>query len=129
LQYQGATSVYSPSQRQNVSIDPIKLRQAIINFKVTDGLLPSEKGDESTESRQIAMQVIGSSQAIGGAYNIAPMFSYIMKTENVDLTAFEKSPQQQAYEQALASWQMVAMETAKKGGTPAAQPTAATVRI
>jgi hypothetical protein len=122
LQYQGATSVYSPSQRQNVSIDPIKLRQAIINFKVTDGLLPSEKV-MSTESRQIAMQVIGSSAAIGGAYNIAPMFSYIMKTENVDLTAFEKSPQQQAYEQALASWQMVAMETAKKGGTPAAQPT------
>jgi len=121
LQYQGPTSIYSPSQKQNVDIDPVKLRQAIINFKVTDGLLPSEKV-MSTESRQIAMQVIGSSQAIGGAYNIAPMFSYIMKTENVDLTAFEKSPQQQAYEQALAAWQMVSIESAKKGVTPQPQP-------
>jgi len=122
LQYQGAESVYSPSQKQQVAVDPVALRRAIINFKVTDGLLPSEKV-MSTESRQIAMQVIGSSGAIGAAYNIAPMFSYIMKTENVDLSAFEKSPQQQAYEQALASWQMVAMESAKKGATPSPQPT------
>lgn len=121
LQYQGAESIYSRTQKQNVSVDPVLLRQAIINFKVTDGLLPSEKV-MSSESRQIAMQVIGSSQAIGGAYNIAPMFSYIMKTENVDLSAFEKSPQQQAYEQALASWQMVSMEAAKKGISPGAQP-------
>ena len=121
LQFQGATSIYSPTQRQNVSIDPVKLRQAIISFKITDGLLPSEKV-MSTESRQIAMQVIGSSQAIGGAYNIAPMFSYIMKTENVDLSPFEKSPQQQAYEQALSAWQMVSMESAKKGVGPGPQP-------
>lgn len=121
LQYQGNTSVYSPSQKQNVAVDPILLRQAIINFKVTDGLLPAEKVI-STESRRIAMQVIGTSPNIGAAFNIAPMFSYIMKTENVDLTPFQKSPQQQAYEQALSSWQMVAMEAAKKGTTPSAMP-------
>jgi hypothetical protein len=122
LQYQGETSVYSPSQQQNVDVDPVLLRQAIINFKVTDGLLPSEKVI-STESRQIAMQVIGTSPNIGAAFNIAPMFSYIMKTENVDLSAFEKSPQQQAYEQALGAWQAVSMEAAKKGVAPGAQPT------
>lgn len=114
LQYQGATSIYSRSQRQNVSVDPVALRQAIINFKITDGLLPSEKV-MSTESRQIAMQVIGSSQAIGSAYNIAPMFSYIMKSENVDLEPFEKDEPQIAYEQALAAWQAVAMKAAEKG--------------
>jgi len=121
LQYQGETSVYSPSQQQNVDVDPVLLRQAIINFKVTDGLLPSEKVI-STESRQIAMQVIGTSPNIGAAYNIAPMFSYIMKTENVDLSAFEKSPQQQAYEQALGAWQAVSIEAAKKGTAPSAPP-------
>ena len=114
LQYQGAESIYSRSQRQQVQVDPIALRQAIINFKITDGLLPSEKV-MSTESRQIAMQVIGSSQAIGSAYNIAPMFSYIMKSENVDLEPFEKDEPQQAYEQALAAWQAVALKAAEKG--------------
>lgn len=122
LQYQGATSIYSQSKKENVDVDPVLLRQAIINFKLTDGLLPAEKV-MSTESRQMAMQVIGTSPNIGAAYNIAPMFSYIMKTENVDLTAFEKSPAQQAYEQALTSWQMVSIEAAKKGAPPTAMPT------
>lgn len=123
LQYQKETSVYSPSRKEQVKIDPVVLRQAIINFKITDGLLPSEKV-MSADSRKIAMQVIGSSPTLAQGYNIAPMFSYIMKTENVDLSAFEKSPAQVAYEQALASWQAVAMKAAEKGleiSTP--QPT------
>lgn len=114
LQYQGAASVYSPSQKVQVAVDPVTLRQAIINFKITDGLLPSEKV-MSADSRKIAMQVIGSSQQLAQGYNIAPMFSYIMKTENVDLSAFEKSPAQMAYEQALGQWNMVAMKAAEKG--------------
>jgi len=40
----------------------------------------------------------------------------------VDLSPFEKSPQQQAYEQALSAWQMVSMESAKKGINPGPQP-------
>lgn len=114
LQYQGQESIYSPSAQQDVSIDPVVLRQAVVNFKVTDGLLPTEKVI-SGDSLKIAMQVIGSSGALAAGYNIAPMFSYIMKTENVDLAAFEKSPEQVAYEQALSQWQMVAIEAAKKG--------------
>lgn len=122
LQYQGEASIYSRSQQEMVDVDPVALRQAVINFKITDGLLPSEKV-MSTDTRNSAMQVIGSSEAIGRAYNVGPMFSYIMKSENVDLSAFEKSPQQITYEQALGSWQAVAMEAAKKGVTMAAQPT------
>jgi hypothetical protein len=121
LQFQGEASIYSRSQQQMVDVDPVALRRAIINFKITDGLLPSEKV-MSTQTRQSAMQVIGTSPAIGAAYNIGPMFSYIMKSENVDLAAFEKSPQQQAYEQAMSSWQMVAIEAAKKGVAPGPQP-------
>ena len=114
LQYQGGTTVYSPSQQQNVAIDPIALRQAVLNFKVTDGLLPKDKVI-SSDAMKIGMQVIGSSPQIGGAYNIGPLFSYLMKTENVNFGPFEKSPQQQAYEQAMAGWQQVAMQAAQKG--------------
>jgi hypothetical protein len=97
-----------------VDVDPVALRKTIINFKVTDGLLPSEKVI-SGDNMKIAMQVIGSSGPLAQGYNIAPMFSYLMKIDNVDFTPFEKSPAQQTYEQALNSWNMVAMEAAKKG--------------
>ena len=45
-----------------------------------------------------------------------------MKTQNVDLKPFEKSPAQQAYEQATAQWQQVVMEMAKQGVDPKQYP-------
>lgn len=114
LQYQAAGTVYSPSLEREVSIDPIALRQATLRFKITDGLTPKEKVI-SSDSRKVAMQVIGSSPQIGAAYNIGPLFSYIMKTENADLSAFEKSPEQQAYEQASANWSQLAQLAIQKG--------------
>ena len=114
LQYQGGTTVYSPTQQKNVAVDPVALRTATLNFKVTDGMLPKDKVIKS-DAMKIGMQVIGSSPQIGAAYNIGPMFSYLMKTENVNFAPFEKSPQQQAYEQALGAWNQVAMAAAQKG--------------
>lgn len=114
LQYQGATTVYSPTQQKAVQVDPVALRQAVINFKVTDGLLPKDKV-MSTEARKVAMQVIGSSPALAGAYNVAPLFTYIMKLENVNLGAFEKSQPQLAYEQASAAWGQAAQMAIQKG--------------
>ena len=114
LQYQGATTLLSEEKKQQVKIDPLKLRQAVLKFKVSDGLVPAEKlinGDAWTT----AMQVIGSNQQVGQAYNFAPMFSYLMKTQGADLSPFEKSPEQQAYEQAMSYWQQVVMEGMKQG--------------
>jgi hypothetical protein len=120
MQYQGTSSVYSPSQATVVNIDPLALRQAILNFKITDGLLPKEKVI-SKDALQGAMQVIGTSQAIAQSYNIGPLFSYLMKTENADLSAFEKSPEQVAYEQALGTWNNLAQLSIQKG-VPFQQP-------
>ena len=61
------------------------------------------------------MQVLGSSQILAQGYNIAPLFSYILKTENVDLSSFEKSQPQIAYEQAVAQWRMLAELAIQKG--------------
>ena len=50
-----------------------------------------------------------------------------MKTRNVDLKAFEKSPQQMAYEQALGAWQQlsqIALEKGTKFDQPQPQPAA-----
>jgi hypothetical protein len=61
------------------------------------------------------MQVLGSSQILAQGYNIAPLFSYLMKTENANLTPFEKSQPQIAYEQALGAWSQAATLALTKG--------------
>lgn len=112
MQYQAGVSIYSPSSAATVKIDPVALRKSQAVFKVTDGLTPTDKqisGDDFT----MAIQTMGSSQQIGAGYNLAPAFSYLMKTRNVDLTAFEKTPQQMAYEQAMGQWQNMATQVAE----------------
>lgn len=124
MQFQAGISIFSPSSQQVVKVDPIQLRQSFASYTLTDGLLPSDKvinGDDFT----VALQTIGSSPQIGAGYNLAPMFSYLMKTRNVDLKDFEKSPAQQAYEQATQQWQQLAEMAIQKGqqfNTPQPKP-------
>jgi hypothetical protein len=114
LQYQGGTSIYNREKQVAVEIDPIKLRQAVMEFKISDGLIPSSKLINA-ESYSVALQVLGSSPEIGAAYNIAPLFSYMMKTQGAKIADFEKSQEQMAYEQAVGSWQQVVLEAMKIG--------------
>jgi len=115
LQYQAGTSIFSPTRKEVIKIDPVKLRQSFATYKITDGLIPTDKVI-SAEEFAVAMQTIASSPQIGAAYNIGPMFSYLMKTRNVELTSFEKSPAQQAYEQAVGQWQQVCEMLGKQMG-------------
>jgi len=121
LQYQGGTTLYNRDKQVAVEIDPIKLRKSILDFKISDGLIPTDKlinGDTFA----VALQVIGSSPQISGGYNIAQLFSYLMKTQGANLTDFEKSPEQQAYEQAMAQWQQLSMLAIEKGIDPEKLP-------
>ena len=121
LQYQAAGSMYSPSLSAMVQIDPIALRKSAATFKVSDGLTPTDKLI-SSDDFTIAMQTIATSPAIGAAYNIGPMFSYLMKTKNLDLKFAEKSPAQQAYEQASQQWQEVVLQAIKGGAEQKSLP-------
>ena len=114
IQYQQGTTIFSPQQRTAVQIDPVELRKSFASYTLTDGLTPADKAIHGDELG-MAIQVMGSSPQIGAAYNIGPAFSYLMKTRNADLAPFEKSPQQQAFEQATQQWQQVAMMAAQKG--------------
>jgi hypothetical protein len=114
LQYHTGGEVYSAEAQRQVSIDPVALRKATLNFKMSDGLIPTEKLI-STEELGMAFQMLAQAPQIAQGYNIAPMFSYLMKTRNANLSPFEKSPQQLQYEQALAAWQQAAAEAAKAG--------------
>jgi hypothetical protein len=120
LQYEGGSKVYSRANEQYVLIDPIKLREAELEFKLSDGLTPSSK-ILNLPAFQTAMQVIGSSPQLAGAYQVQKLFSYLMKSQGANITEFEKSAEQVAYEQAVAQWQQVAMAYADKG-VPFNQP-------
>lgn len=121
LQYQQKTELYNRDKQQTVQVDPISLRQAAIHFKVSDGIIPEDK-EMGTDEFQTALQMIGTSPSIGAAYNIGPLFTYVMKLRGADLAPFEKSPLQLAYEQQVQQWQQVAMQAIKAGQQAPPQP-------
>lgn len=123
LQYQAGTKVFDPRTEKNVDIDPVKLRKAIVQFKVTDGLTPADKL-MSSEAFSTSLQTIANAPQIGNAYNMGPLFSYLMKMQGADLKPFEKSAEQQAYEAAVAQWQQVVIQMAdnNKDITPEQYP-------
>lgn len=112
LQFQGANAVYNNAKQAQVQVDPVALRKASLQFKVSDGLTPTDKLI-SSDALAVALQQIGSSPSIGAGYNIAPLFTYLMATQGAELKAFEKSPEQMAYEQAVNQWQQMCMQMAK----------------
>jgi hypothetical protein len=113
LQYQGGTMLYNREKKEQVKIDPVQLRKAVMQFKLSDGLTPTDKLMDS-DTFAVALQQIGTSQVIGAGYNMAPMFSYLMKLKGADLSPFEKSPQQQAYEQAMGQYQQMVIQLYKQ---------------
>ena len=74
------------------------------------------------DSWQVAIQSVTSSPDVMASYDVAPMISYLMKSRGADISPFEKSPQQIAFEQAMASWQAVAEMAAKNGQAVPPQP-------
>ena len=114
LQFQGGTTVYNRDKDVEVEIDPVALRNAVMEFRVSDGLVPASKL-LNTEAFGTALQAISASPQIGAGYNIAPLFSYFMKTQGAKITEFEKSAEQMAYEQALQTWQGLAQLSIEKG--------------
>lgn len=121
LQYQPEATIYNTEKAIQVQIKPEELRKAAVQFKMTDGLQPADKIINS-EEWGTAIQVIGASPQLSGAYNQGPMFSYLMKLRGADLRPFEKSQLQIMYEQQLASWQQVAIEAVKAGKPAPPQP-------
>lgn len=124
LQFQEDTTIYHRNTAQDINVQIDTIRQASVNFKVSDGIMPADK-IMSEDEFATALQVLGSSPQIAQGYNMAPLFSYVMKTRGADLTPFEKPPQQIQYEQQLQAWQMAAQMAAQKGApfsTPMPQP-------
>ena len=107
LQYQPTANLYSQAEEVAVKIDPVALRKATLEFKLTDGLVPAEKVMKA-ESLTVALQTMQAVPEIGAGYNITPMFSYMIKSTGGDLRPFEKPQEQIAFEQAMGQWERLA---------------------
>lgn len=112
LQYQGGISLFNREKEQVVNIDPVALRKAVLNFKISDGLLPTDKLINA-DSLQVAMQMVGSSPVLQAQYNVGPLFSYFLKTQGAKISEFEKSKEQIAYETAMQQWQQAVAQIAE----------------
>jgi hypothetical protein len=110
LQYQPATEYYNASSKQLVAIKPQELRQTAIQFKVSDGLLNSEKL-LNPELLQVFMQTIQTSPLMQAEFDIVGAFTYWCKMQGAQwFDDFRRTPQ----ERDTILKQITAMENAGK---------------
>lgn len=104
LQYQPETEIYNRERGVSVKVNPVALRKAAAVFKISDGMLPSDKM-LNTEEFQVASQILGSSPALAAGYRMEQVFSHLFKQRGVDLRPFEKTEAEKQYEQQMQAWQ------------------------
>ena len=95
LQFQGAASLLNRDMRQEVAIDPVELRKAMLEFKLTDGNLPADKL-MNTEMLTVFLQTAQAIPALTTEYDVLGMFIYFAKLRgSYWLEDFKRSPEQQ----------------------------------
>lgn len=104
LQYSTPGTIYSTVDKTTYEVDPQKLREASIQFKIADGLLPASK-IMSEPTMIAAFQTITQVPALQAGYNVPSLFSYIMQIRGFDISPFEI--QQQGMPPAGTETQMV----------------------
>ncbi len=125
LQYQPPTTILDAVNKKAVTIDPTKLRRALMSFKLSDGLLPSEKLTESQLFLQI-LQAAAPMPQFQVEYDIMGMIMYYFRLQGAHwLGDFKRNPEQQ---KATMSQMAQANQAAGKAGpqtVPESQPTPA----
>jgi len=130
LQFQQATKIVDQQSQEEVNVDPTELRKALITFKISDGLLNSEKLaslDIGTQIVQAATQL----PMIAQQYDIGAIVSYLWKLQGVDwLDDFKRDETgqaayiQQMQQNTMARGEMrnQAPPPPEEGGMPPGQP-------
>ena len=119
LQFQSAGKILNRESREEVEVDPVTLRNTLLEFKLTDGLLPADKMLNS-EMLTVFMQTAQAIPGVATEYDIMGMFLYWAKLKGAYwLDDFKRNPQQQ--NQAL---QTMAATAAAQNAQPAPQQAA-----
>ena len=95
MQFQTSDTILNREKKQLVKVDPVQLRQAILEFQLTDGMLSSDKM-MSPELLMVFLQTAQSIPTMATEYDIMGMFMYWAKLQGaVWLDDFKRNPQQQ----------------------------------
>lgn len=124
LQYQQGTTYINTEEKKAVEIDPVKLRNATLFFRVGDGFSPLDR-EMSTEEYAVALQTLQSVPALASEYKVGDMFAYLMQLRGADLRPFKLSKAEVDYNNQMAVWQQQAQLAAERGtafNAPMPQP-------
>lgn len=80
LQYQADAELYNVNTKGTVKINPQDLRKASLQFKISDGILPTDKL-LSTDLLQVFMQTIQTSPLMQAEFDIVGAFIYWCKMQ------------------------------------------------
>ena len=95
LQYQSAGTILNRNERQSVDVDPVELRKAMLEFKMTDGNLPADRLMNS-DMLMVFLQTAQAIPAVQSEYDILGMFLYWAKLRGAYwLEDFKRTPEQQ----------------------------------
>lgn len=95
LQYQQSGTLLNRDTRQPVEVDPVAMRQQMLEFKLTDGSLPADKM-MNTEILTVFMQTAQAMPGLATEYDVLGMFLYFAKLRGAYwLEDFKRNPQQQ----------------------------------
>lgn len=120
LQYQPPVSIINTAADKEVTVDPTKLREALIKFKISDGLLPSEKIIDPSMF-QALLQAAPAMPQIQMEYDLMGMLDYIMKLKGAYwVKDFKLTPEQKAAK--LAEMQQAAVAAGKTTVADQQQP-------
>lgn len=82
LQYQQAQSYYDPNSQGTVDVNPVQLRDAVMAFKMADGLLPIDKLVD-TQFLTTLLQSILSSPILAQEWDPVALLAYLGKLKNI----------------------------------------------
>ncbi len=114
LQYASDGAIFNYSQKQNVQIDPLKIRQASVEFEVSDGMLPTDR-IISADTFQVVIQAVASNPQLQMQYDLIGMMTWYFKSQgarNIDQFKFPPAQVQQ-------NMQMYQQQMAAQNGTAA----------
>ena len=80
LQNQQAGTILNQDKKQEVNVDPVQMRQAILEFQMTDGMLPADK-ILNPELLMVFLQTAQAIPAMSTEYDIMGMFMYWAKLQ------------------------------------------------
>lgn len=106
LQFQQPGSILNRDTREEVNIDPIELRKTVLEFKMTDGLLPADKM-MSSDLMTVFLQTAQALPTLATEYDVMSMMIYWFKLKGATwVEDFKRNPEQQ--QQFLSTMQQTA---------------------